>query len=242
MRKNKKLDKFAKRRIRLLVTILSLIICIFMIFNKKDNNIYDKYRLIIGEKYIDLKNEIYIDTFNNIYLSKEDILELYDPNIYYDQIENILITTYNKHIAILKLDENQMNVNGSNIQIQAGLIKLNKEIYLPFSEMGIIYDFEYTYCEETKTIIVDSISKQKNEAKVIKKSAKIKEEPKLFSSKIEKIMKEDTVTIIEEVEKYYKVRTSKGNIGYVNKRKLSDLEKIRDSMEDSKIKASFLLR
>ena len=43
----------------------------------------------------------------------EDILELYDPNIYYNQIENMLITTYNKHIAILKLNENKINIKGS---------------------------------------------------------------------------------------------------------------------------------
>lgn len=241
MKKNKKLDKFAKRRLGLLIIIFVLIICIFLIFNKSNNNQYDNIRLIIGENYINLKDEIYIDNFDNIYLSKEDILNLYDPNIYYEQIENILITTHNKHIAILKLDENKMNINGSDIETQASLIKFNNKIYLPFSEMEIVYDFEYEYCKETKTIIVDSISEEKKQVKVSKNSAKIKKSPKLLSSKIEKLNKDDIVTIIEELEKYYKVRTSSGNIGYINKKKLANVEKIRETMQNSKIeKINFL--
>ena len=169
------------------------------------------------------------------------MLELYDPNIYYEQLENMLITTYNKHIAILKLDEYKININGSNIEVTGCLTKLNDKIYLPFSEMEIVYDFEYKYCEETKTVIVDSISKEKKQTKVIKRIAKIKKEPKLICSKIDKIKKDDIVTIIGETEKYYKILTEKGSIGYANKRKFSDIEKIRDSMGSSKIeKANFL--
>ena len=36
MKKKKKLDKFAKRRIRLLLIVIILIISIFLIFNRKD--------------------------------------------------------------------------------------------------------------------------------------------------------------------------------------------------------------
>lgn len=236
MKKKKKLDKFAKRRIRLLLIIIILIISIILIFNREDKKEYDEYKLIIGDKYISLNDDIYVDTFNNIYLSKEDILQLYDPNIYYNQIDNMVITTYNKHIAILKLDENKININGSDIEGKAGLVKFNEKIYLPISEMGIVYDFEYEYSKETKTVIIDSISEEKNSAKVEKKTAKIKNNPKLFASKIEKIKKDDTVTIIEQLDKYYKVRTEKGNIGYVAKRKIGDVQKIRDNMEDSQIK------
>lgn len=236
MKKKKKLDKFAKRRIRLLLIIIILIISIFLIFNRKDRKEYDEYRIIIGDKYISLEDDIYVDTFNNIYLSKEDILQLYDPNIYYNQIENMLITTYNKHIAILKLNENKININGSDIDTQAGLIKFNDKIYLPFSEMGIVYDFEYEYSKETKTVIIDSISEEKSSGKVVKKSAKIKNNPKLFSSKIEKIKKDETVVVLESLDKYYKIRTEKGNVGYISKRKIGNVEKIRENMEDFQLK------
>lgn len=236
MRKNRKFDKYAKRRLILLTVVILLIIGVCSILNNKEKNIYNNYRLIIDGKNIDLKNEIYVDSFKNVYLSKEDILELYDPNIYYEQLENTLITTYNKHIAILKVDEYKININGSEIELKACLTKFNDKIYLPFSEMGIIYDFEYNYCEETKTIIIDSISNEKKQATVIERSAKIKKEPKLFGSKITKIKKDEIVTLLEETEKYYKVLTNKGEIGYANKTKFGQIEKVRDSMKSSKLR------
>lgn len=235
MSNKKKFDKFAKRRLILLLVII-LILALFIIsILKKDNVNYDNYRLIIGDTYIDLKNDIYIDSFDNIYLSKQDMLELYDSNIYYDLVDNILITTFNKHIAKLELDNKMIEINGSKIESNATLIKLGEEIYLPFSELGIVYDFEYSYSKETKTIIVDSISEEKNEATFIKNKGKINKEPKIFSSKIDKISKDEKVVILEEVNNYYKVRNEKGNIGYIKKNKLSDINKIRDNMDSSKI-------
>ena len=235
MKNKRKFDKYAKRRLGLLFIICTLIVIIICIC-KKDETKYEDYRFIIGEKYTELQDDIYIDNFDNIYLSKEDILKLYDSNIYYNQVENMLITTYNKHIAILKLDENIININGSQIESKCSLIELNEKIYLPFSEMGIIYDFEYSYNKESKTIIVDSISEEKKETTIIKKSAKVKEEPKLLSSKIEKLNKDEKVTVLEELENYYKIRTSKGNVGYINKKKVGEIQIVRDKMENSKIK------
>lgn len=235
MGKRKKIDKFARRRLILLMVII-LIIILFLIFSfKKKNNNYDDYRLIIGDEYINLKNDIFIDSFDNIYLSKQDIQDLYDSNIYYDSADNILITTFNKHIAKLELENKIVELNGSNIELDSTLIKLGDEIYLPFSEMEIVYDFEYTYSKETKTVIVDSISEEKSEASIIKKNAKIKEKIKLFSSNIEQVKKDDKLIIFEEIGNYYKVRTENGNIGYIKKSKLSDVNKIREKMDSTKI-------
>ena len=160
MNKRKKFDKFAKRRLILLIVII-LIVALFIILNvKKDSNNYENYRLIIGGEYIDLKHDIYVDSLDNIYLSKQDMQDLYDNNIYYDSVENMLITTFNKHIAKLELDNKVIEINGSKIESNATLIKLGEEIYLPFSEMGIVYDFEYYYSKDSKTVVVDSISEE----------------------------------------------------------------------------------
>ena len=236
MNKRKKLDKFAKRRLGLLLFIILIIsLCLILKFNK-NNKKYDNYRLIIGDEYINLKKDIYIDNFENIYISKQDIQELYDNNIYYDSVDNILITTFNKHIALLELNNKTLEINGSKTESKAALIKVGEEVYLPFSELGIVYDFEIFYAEETKTVIVDSISKEKKAASSIKRKIKIKKEPKLFSSKIDEILKDDKVIILDETnEKYYKIRLENGNVGYVKKNKLSDVEIIRENMDSTKI-------
>ena len=235
MNKRKKFDKFAKRRLILLIVIILSVALVVILNSKKDINNYENHRLIIGSKYIDLKHDIYVDSLDNIYLSKQDMQDLYDNNIYYDSVENMLITTFNKHIAKLELDNKVIEINGSKIESNATLIKLEEEIYLPFSEMGIVYDFEYYYSKDSKTVVVDSISEEKNEATLIKNKAKIKEEPKIFSSKLDEISKDEKVVILEEINNYFKVRTEKGNVGYIKKSKLSDVNKIRENMDSTRI-------
>lgn len=234
MKKQKKFDKYAKRRLIALLFIIILVL-IIIINSKKNKIVYENYRILLGNQYVDLKNEIIVDDDKNVYLSKEDIMDLYDSNLLYDQTENKIITTYNKHIAILTLDDPIIKINGSDIKSKASLIKINDKLYLPFSELGIVYDLEITYCDTTKTAIVYSISEEKNEASVKSKKSKIKQQPKSFSSKIEKISKDQRVVILEETKKYYKVVTESGNIGYIKKSKLNGIEKIRDNMENSKL-------
>ena len=41
--------------------------------------------------------------------------------------------------------------------------------------------------------------------------------------------------ILEEINNYFKVRTEKGNVGYIKKSKLSDVNKIRENMDTTKI-------
>lgn len=235
MNKRKKFDKFAKRRLILLIVIILSVALVVILNSKKDINNYENHRLIIGSKYIDLKHDIYVDSLDNIYLSKQDMQDLYDNNIYYDSVENMLITTFNKHIAKLELDNKVIEINGSKIESNATLIKLEEEIYLPFSEMGIVYDFEYYYSKDSKTVVVDSISEEKNEATLIKNKAKIKEEPKIFSSKVDEISKDEKVVILEDINNYFKVRTERGNVGYIKKSKLSDINKIRENMDSTRI-------
>ncbi|MBR3697167.1 MAG: hypothetical protein IKM97_02710 [Clostridia bacterium] len=62
----------------------------------------------------------------------------------------------------------------------------------------------------------------------------------MFSKKDEKIEEGENLIVIEEIGKYYKVRSINGSIGYVKKSKLSSVEKIRDNWENQKIEANIL--
>ena len=93
---------------------------------------------------------------NKIYFSKEDIKDIFDANIYYNEAEKELITTYNKHVALLKVDENYMMVNDSHIDLNAKLIEMNNKVYLPINDLAIVYDIEIEYSKDNNRIIIDS--------------------------------------------------------------------------------------
>ena len=100
---NKKTKKFKNTRLFKLLKIILIILIIILVINIMKKVLHkkpEKVSLVIGDEIINLKNDIEIDKNNNIYISLEDIKKLYDENIFYSN--NVLITTYNKHIAVLE--------------------------------------------------------------------------------------------------------------------------------------------
>lgn len=231
-KKKKKLNKV--RLIFVIVVLIGLILIVkgimgFVLSNKEPKDI----SLLLDNELVKVKNEI-IKEKDTIYLSKDDIENLFDSSIYYNAAEKELITTFNKHIALLKIDERFMVVNDSNAELSNPMIEKNGKVYLPFSEMGIVYDLEFEYSESTKKLIADSTNKAKSQALTLKKY-NMKNNPSIFSSTVEKVEHGEYVSIVEDTnKKYFKVRTAKGNIGYIKKKRLSEPEKLRDDWNEEK--------
>ena len=232
MKKNKKL--FIRRCIIVAVFAMIIFILFSSIFGTSGSKRYDKTVLEIGDKVIDLSNEIIMDESKSIYLSFDDIKKYYDENIFYDEANENLITTYNKHIAILKLNDNQIEINDSVSSTVGKLQYINDVLYLPFSDMKMVYDFEYTYSDKTNILMVDSISNSKKTAELVR-AVKIKKGTGALSKKILKLHKGKELQIFEEKGKYYRVRTEDGILGYANKDRFGEIKTIRESMENEKI-------
>ena len=235
----KKPRKFTNTRlfkILRIVLVIGIIIVIANIILGLRNRTPEDISLIIGENKIELKDELLIDENDNIFISKDDVANLYDENIYYNDDEQTLITTHNKHVAKLVVGQTTMEVNSTQVAINGTLKIENQMVYLPLLDLKDVYDFEYQYNKDRNVLIIDSISTAKSQAVVVK-SAKIKEEPKLFSSSLEKISKSDGayVTVFETNGDYTKVRTVSGNIGYIKTDKLGEIEIVRENMEEDKL-------
>lgn len=224
--KRKKIDKYVGRRIAaLLIIVAFILIVINLIFGNDKEKIKDLKILYNNEetKYAD----VVVDSEDRIYFSIFDITNIFDSNLYYNDAEKEIITTFNKHVALLKVDETFMVVNDSNINLSAEVKEFNNTVYVPITDMELVYDIEVSYSEKENILMLDSIDKEKKEAEVIKKT-KVKEDKGLFKKTLEKIDVGSTVIVIEATENYYKIRTENGNIGYVKANKLSDVKNVRD--------------
>ena len=233
--KKTKKKKFKNTRLFKLLRLALILIIIIFIFNViKDvtHKTPDKISVIIKDKQIELVNDIEVDKNNNIFMSIDDVKKLYDSNIYYSN--NMLITTYNKHIAVLENGKNTMKVNDVVQEIKGNLKEKNGIIYLPFSDMEDVYDFTESYNSTTKVLSIDSKSYEKKQA-VVLKSSKLKEEPKTFSKSLERVKKTQYVTVFEIKDDYAKVRTKAGNIGYIKTKKISKPEVLWEDMEEDKL-------
>ena len=229
--KKKVLNKYAKRRriaILTVVLVITLIIVLLNIFKVEAHKKPDKISLMLNNEIVELEKEMYKEE-ENIYISKEDIVKLFDDTLYYNEAEKELITTYNTHIALLKVDETFMVLNDSNVELKGCLTEKDGVIYLPLTDLGIVYDLEIEYSEEYNRVILSSTQEEKKQAITLKK-ATLKEKPSMFSKKIEKLDMSEYVVVLGTEKKYKKVRTENGNIGYVKENKISNEETIREKM------------
>ena len=55
-----------------------------------------------------------------------DIQDIFDEMIYYNDAEKELITTYNKHVALLKIGESSMLVNDKKVNLSGNLQEIKK--------------------------------------------------------------------------------------------------------------------
>lgn len=239
--KRKNISKFAKRRrIALLGVIVFILIIIIstVLENSNKHKVPEKVSLLLNNQLTELKKDMYVDN-DEIYMSKEDIVNLFDDTLYYNEAEKELITTYNTHIALLKVNEAFMVLNDSNVELKGCLTEKENTVYLPLSDMGIIYDVDVEYSSEYNRVILDSTKEEKKRSITLKK-ANVYEKASTFSKKIEKLNMSEYVMILGTEKNFKKVRTENGNIGYIKEKKISDAEMIREKMIEKKTEFNYL--
>lgn len=209
------------------VAIILVIIASICININKNKNKYKETTILFNNKFIELMDAPIIDSDKNIFFSKDDIQKIFDNTIYYNEVEKELITTFNKHVALLKVDEEYAEINDETIKLNGKLQEVEDKIYIPITDLSVVYDLDIQYSPKSNRIIMDSTQRAKTEATVIKRT-NIKTGKGFFRSKIDKVIIGDKVTILENDGNYKKVRTPLGNIGYIKENKLSDEVIIRE--------------
>ena len=234
----KKIDKYVGRRITAVSIILVVIFIIINIICNNGEEKINELKILYNNEEIDYSNVI-VESGERIYFSISDLTKIFDSNLYYNDAEKELITTYNKHVALLKVDETFMVVNDTNITLSTSVKEINDIVLVPINDMEIVYDIEINYSEEENILMLDSIDKEKKEATTLK-NVKVKEEIGAFKKTIEKLEENQKVFVISKEDKYYKVRTQNGNIGYIKENKLSEVKSVRDNLVIKKLDLNLL--
>ena len=219
-----------------IVGVIALLIAAFII-NIAPGYKRDKYKdvvnLIIDEHNVteDLKNMLYINENKTVYMSEEDVRELFDENIYYDQQYNQIITTSYTKVANIEIEEKQMNINDSKVNMLDAIIKINDKIYLPISDMELVYNIKIKYIEETNRVVIENLNRGLIKATVTD-NASIKFKQRSLSKDVGEVVKGEQVSCYYTTSRGWRqIRTENGTVGYVKANKLDDEYIIRQDME-----------
>ena len=184
---------------------------------------------------LSLKKDIIIKD-DIIYLSKQDIGNFFDIDIYYNPIEKRVVTTSNTSVANLLLNNPNITINNNKVTLKGGAFQntdTDASIYLPFSELKNVYNVEVNYNKGSNIITVDSLSREQIKAK-IDKNTNVKSYARTLSSTISKLKKDDSVVFISSANGWSKVRTSDGTIGYIGDKYISNKTTVRENAPAAK--------
>ena len=226
-----------KRIIKILISIIVIILIGIIAYNLNNYIILDKNKninLVINNKNVtsNLKKEIIIEN-DNIYISKQDLGNFFDKYIYEDKENDNIVTTYNNKIASISLEENKININGSNKKTYAHAENRDGTIYIPITELEDVYGIEIKYIENSKVLTIDSISKEQKKA-IITKDVAVKSSTKFISKTVDRVKKGSYVIVVSEDNGYAKIRTENGKVGFVKSNKIANTVVVREEMQEKK--------
>lgn len=237
MSKKKKKRKNPERYKFIVVGIFFLVI--LLIFWKAPNYQMDltpkqTIRLVYNTEELTayLNKPIFLDEQGEIYLSLEDVKAIWDSSIYFDTANNQVVTSTDKKLATMKMGEKKIVVNSAKVETYAELKDKEGVLYLPIQEFSTVYNLDIRYVTETNTVTVDNLEERYLVANS-KKNMGIKWLKDGVSRNVDKVEKGDMLILdIEQDlnEKWIRVRTQKGKVGYVKKRQISNVSTVRENM------------
>lgn len=191
-------------------------------------------KLIINDKDVteELKDKILIAENGSIYCGLDDIKELFDKNIYYNKEQNLIVTTSNTKIAVFKLEDEMIKINGLEQVMKAKAFEYENIIYIPISELNNVYNLEINYVADNDIVVIDNLNKGLIKAAVSEESV-IKYKPRFLSKSLGKTQVGEEVDCFYTTSKGWRlIRTQNGILGYVKANKLDNEYIVRQDYDD----------
>ena len=221
----------------IIISVVALII-VALIINIAPGYKRDKYKDVINlivndeNKTEELKHNIYVNENGSIYISEDDVKYLFDTNIYYDDKYNQIITTSDTKVASIVANEKKITINNSTDEMIDSIIKIDDNVYLPISDMDIVYNIDVKYIEDTNRVIIDKLNKGMIRA-IVSEKTDIKYRPRGLSKKIGSLNIGQSVYCFYTTSKGWRqIRTQDGILGYVKANKLTSEYILRQDMQE----------
>lgn len=220
-------------KIKWIIFFLVFILCVPLI-----NKILPSFTHINFYNYYSYKNNIvaaiedeyYFENApmiqnNQIYLPVDLVHDYIDNYIFWDKNQNKLTITTTNNVVRMQTDDLNYYVNDEPMKLDLPIYKINEQAYMPADFLKSIYQIDVTYNENTKIVSINLNTKSHTSGK-IKRNINLRYEADKKSPIAGKLNKDETVYIFSTKDKYTKIRSQSGLIGYVPTKNIIDTKKI----------------
>ena len=151
------------------------------------------------------------------------VKKYFDSNINWDEATSTVTITTKDRLIRMKTDNLDALINNEPLRLNVPVTKENDTVYIPIDFLLDFYEIEMTYLKSSRVVIVDylnsiiQIADPISEEAVVRTGPSTKEpiicELSLDSDRAE----ENRLRVFKEYKDWYKVRTSRGEVGYIDK-------------------------
>lgn len=172
--------------------------------------------LVIEGNIIEANPPIFED--NQVLLPIDLVKKYIDKNVFWDEkLKKIIITTGDEIIK-MKINDPTVLKNNKPFKLKITPKVVSGVVYMPIDFMKDIYQIDVSFIKENNVVVIDYRKNIKKLAEVISKEAYVRQGMSIKSPIVKKVKLGESMWAFDEYEKWYKVRTMDGIIGYIQKK------------------------
>lgn len=180
-----------------------------------------KLNVVIGGDVIDNMGEPRI-VDGRILLPLRLVKQYIDPNINWDKEAHKLTITTKDRVIRMKTGSLEAYVNNKPVNLNIPATENKDDILVPIEFLSEYYGIEISFISDNNVIVIDFISRTSQIAEPVKSGAVVRIGQSTAFPIVKKMEgmegKESELQVFKEDEKWYKVRTAEGAVGYIEKK------------------------
>ena len=159
----------------------------------------------------------------HIYVDYNFVHDTLNSRFYWDHNENILLYATSRDLISAEADSNKYLITKSSVDYGRPVVKANSDsAYIDLDFVKEYTDLTYKYIKDPNRIIITNQWGDYDTAS-IKKNTAVRVKGGIKSPILKDITEASDVTVIEQGDKWSKILTDDGIIGYVQNKRMSDV-------------------
>ena len=159
----------------------------------------------------------------HIYVDYNFVHDTLNSRFYWDHNENILLYAPSRDLISAEADSNKYLITKSSVDYGRPVVKANSDsAYIDLDFVKEYTDLTYKYIKDPNRIIITNQWGDYETASV-KKNSTVRVKGGIKSPILKDITETTDVTVIEQGDKWSKILTADGIIGYVQNKRMSDI-------------------
>lgn len=225
-----------KKQILPILAVVALIILILLVIgavkliqkytpSKEHLNLSEYYNISEESQVAITLNNTVLDSYatiinGHVYLDYRFVHDMLNERFYWDANENILLYTTASHVISAKAEETKFYVGKSSSEYGRPIVKATaSSAWIDLEFVKKYSDFKYSYYETPNRLVITNDWKEIT-VSTLKGNSEIRLKGGIKSPILADVKKGDVLTILEVDNKWTKVATADGIVGYISSSKV----------------------